>query len=130
MCGIYAIYFNDDGDFNEKNIVYIGQSINIEKRMKQHERSMLFDDYPLIDGLYSCINRSQGWASLTWKVLEECSVKELDNKEQIYIQKFLPQLLNHENQGKRRALYDQMIQEIEDFDDEMEDYYWSYVMPH
>ena len=53
MSGIYAIYFDDGGDFNEENIIYIGQSVNIERRMRQHEKSDIYDDYPLIDGLYT-----------------------------------------------------------------------------
>ena len=87
--GIYAIYWNDDGDFDENNIVYIGQSVDVEKRMKQHISSHIEDDYPLIDGLYSHFNRSHKiWSSITWRILEIVPITDLDNRERFYIDKY------------------------------------------
>ena len=37
ICGIYAYYIDLGHGFEEKNIIYIGQSVYIERRLKQHE---------------------------------------------------------------------------------------------
>ena len=128
--GIYAIYWNDNGDFDDNNIIYIGQSIDIEKRMKQHISSDIEDDYPLIDGLYSHFNRSHKiWSSITWKILEIVPITDLNNREGFYIGKYKPQLLNQENRN-RKALYDCLVESLYSADNEMDDYYWSYVALH
>lgn len=130
ISGIYAIYFDDDGDFNEENIIYIGQSVNIERRMRQHEKSDIYDDYPLIDGLYTQWNHTHKiWHSLTWKVLEECSTNMLNIREKYYINKFEKQLLNNENSDRRR-IYDTLCNSLCEGDEEMDDYYWGYIAPH
>jgi hypothetical protein len=130
ISGIYAIYFDDDGDFNEENIIYIGQSVDIERRMRQHEKSNLCDDYPLIDGLYTQWNHTHKiWHSLTWKILEECSTNMLNAREKYYINKFEKQLLNNENSDRRR-IYDALCVTICKGDEEMDDYYWSCIAPH
>jgi hypothetical protein len=130
ISGIYAIYFDDDGDFNEENIIYIGQSVDIERRMRQHEKSNLDDDYPLIDGLYTQWNHTHKiWHGLTWKILEECSTNMLNAREKYYINKFEKQLLNNENSDRRR-IYDALCDTLCKGDEEMDDYYWSYIAPH
>lgn len=80
-CGIYKITFEGiDG-------CYIGQSAHLEKRMRDH-RSALRDgrhyNYKL-SLAYSCIEHD---SECRIEVLEECSMAELDNREEHYIRLF------------------------------------------
>lgn len=80
ICGIYRI----ENLVNGKN--YVGQSINIYKRWKNH-----IDD--LKEGVhYNChLQRSwnlYGEDSFKFSILEECSVEELNIKEILYVDKF------------------------------------------
>lgn len=74
MIGIYKITNKQNGK------TYIGQSNDIERRLKEHQQTRLItiDDY--INVL--------GKENFNFEILEECSLDELDKKEQEYIVKF------------------------------------------
>ena len=82
MIGIYSI----------QNIVnhkfYIGQSVNIKKRWRDHlhnysnPKSKNFD-YPLYKAF-----RKYGIENFRFEVVEECDIKDLNEKEIYYVQKF------------------------------------------
>lgn len=74
MIGIYKITNKNNGK------VYIGQSANVERRISEHKqkRSMTIDDY--INVL--------GKENFDFEIIEECSLDELDQKEQEYIAKY------------------------------------------
>lgn len=71
-CGIYKITNNINGK------VYIGQSINIEKRWEQHKGCYC-------DNLLSKAFIKYGINNFTFEILEECNQEELDDKEIFYI---------------------------------------------
>ena len=82
MVGIYKI----TNLINQKS--YIGQSINISRRIKDHfQKAECPSDVSYNGALHSAI-RKYGKNNFVWEVLEECSPEELDSKEQYYIQKF------------------------------------------
>jgi group I intron endonuclease len=71
MIGIYKIT-------NKKNNkIYIGQSVNIERRLQEHKqkRNVTIDDY--INVL--------GSENFDFEVVEECKIEDLDKKEKFYI---------------------------------------------
>ena len=81
-CGIYKI----TNLINGKS--YIGQSKNITTRWRRHRTSAYNKndcsyEYPL----YRAI-RKYGLENFSFEILEECLVKELDEKERFYIEKF------------------------------------------
>ena len=55
---------------------YVGQSIDIERRKKQHEYDYLIEDYPLYKAM-----RTYGLSQFTFSVLEECKIEELNDRE-------------------------------------------------
>jgi hypothetical protein len=68
--------------------VYIGQSINIEKRWKTHKKDALWKDglnyeYPL----YRAI-RKYGIKNFSFEIIEECAIDELNEREIFYIAKY------------------------------------------
>ena len=73
-CGIYKI----ENKLNGK--VYIGQSINIEERWKQHKRNYSF----LTSNFYKAIQEF-GINNFNWFIIEECNKKELNEKEKYWI---------------------------------------------
>lgn len=80
MIGIYKI----ENIINHK--VYIGQSVNIEFRWKEHL-------YSLIRGLHENKHLQNSWnkygsSAFTFTVLELCDTEELTAREQFYIDKF------------------------------------------
>lgn len=77
MVGIYKI----TNKLNKK--VYIGQSVNIEVRFKDHKSKQKRDREP-DSHLYRAIEK-YGLENFTFEVLEECSVLELNGKESYYI---------------------------------------------
>ena len=75
MIGIYKI----ENLLNHK--IYIGQSIHIERRWKEH----------CISSAHSVIAnaiKKYGKENFSFQILEECNIEELDDKERFYIQKF------------------------------------------
>ena len=74
MIGIYKITNKLDGK------VYIGQANDIERRIREHKqkRSPTIDDYINVLGV----------DNFAFEILEECSIDELDQKEQDYITQY------------------------------------------
>lgn len=78
MIGIYAIWFE------ELDKIYIGQSINIEKRIKEHEYLLKFNKHKndLLQEVWNKSNKCE------YVVLEICQSKDLDNLEIRWIKEF------------------------------------------
>ena len=77
-CGIYKIT-------NLKNKqCYIGQSVNIQERIKQHCKCGLGIDAPSTNKLYSSMQKDGIW-NFTFELLEECKKEELNEKEKLWI---------------------------------------------
>lgn len=72
--GIYKIENLTDGK------IYIGQSVHIEIRWMEHCRG----NKTLIDKIIS----KEGKNNFTFSILEECSIEDLNEKEQYYIKKY------------------------------------------
>lgn len=80
MIGIYKIV----NKINNK--VYIGQSINIDKRIKEHFwKSQCEKDVSYNSALHNAI-RKYGKENFEWEIIEECEIEEIDEKEKYYIQ--------------------------------------------
>lgn len=75
MCGIYKITNLITGK------VYIGQSVDILRRWRQHKHSSF--SYPLYEDF-----KKYGLDNFSFEVLEECQEDELNAKEKEYIQKY------------------------------------------
>lgn len=79
VTGIYKIT-------NQKNdMCYIGQSVNVATRFKQHAKCGLGIDTPMGNKLYKAM-QEDGIQSFSWELLESCSAEKLDEKERYYIQ--------------------------------------------
>ena len=77
-CGIYKIT-------NKKNkLCYIGQSVDIRKRMREHMKCGLGIDTPTNNKLYQAMYK-EGLDNFTFEILEECVTTDLDEKEKFYI---------------------------------------------
>lgn len=80
MIGIYKI------TNNVTNKSYIGQSINIEKRWYEHKyKAECVEDRSYNSILHNSM-RKYGIEHFILEVLEECTIEELDTKEQFWIQ--------------------------------------------
>lgn len=75
MIGIYKI----TNKINNKS--YIGQSVHIERRWIEH-------CIPSSNSQIAQAIKQNGKENFDFQVLEECSIKELDEKEKYYIKKF------------------------------------------
>lgn len=76
-CGIYKITNKINGH------CYIGQSINIEERWREHRNSInTVNSWDR--SIYQAI-RKYGKENFSWEIIEECSKEELDNKEIYWI---------------------------------------------
>ena len=79
MVGIYKIQNLVNGK------VYIGQSNNIKRRWTAHRNSPFNPNQPNYDSpLYRAI-RKYGLDSFSFEVIEECSIAELNNRENYWI---------------------------------------------
>lgn len=78
VVGIYKI----TNQINE--CCYIGQSVDIAKRWKEHAKCGLGIDTPAGNKLYKSMIEDGIW-NFSWELLEECSKAELDEKEKFYI---------------------------------------------
>lgn len=82
MIGIYKI----TNTINGKQ--YIGQSINIEKRIKEHFwKASNMNDCSYNTAIHQAI-RKYGAENFEWNIVEECSIQDIDQKEQYYIKLF------------------------------------------
>lgn len=78
ICGIYKIT-------NQLNkMCYIGQSVDIAKRWKDHAKCGLGIDTPAKNKLYKAM-QEEGLENFSWELLEKCSKEELNEKEKFYI---------------------------------------------
>ena len=78
MIGIYKIT-----DIDNPDIFYIGKSNNIKRRFKEHQQKSYEQSRIPFDGYI----KEKGIESFTYEILEECSVDELNEKEQYWINK-------------------------------------------
>lgn len=82
MIGIYKITNNINGK------CYIGQSRDIQKRWTSHKNVPFNPNYQEYDyPLYKAI-RKYGLENFSFEVLEECSIEELNEKEDFWINKY------------------------------------------
>ena len=78
VCGIYKI----TNQINE--MCYIGQSVDIAKRWKDHAKCGLGIDAPANNKLYRAM-QEEGLENFSWELLEQCKKEELNEKEKFYI---------------------------------------------
>jgi group I intron endonuclease len=87
MVGIYKI-------ISPSGKTYIGQSVNIEKRKIQYENKHCKDQPKIFNSL-----KKYGWENHIFKILEECLLEQLDEKETFYKQQFIDEF------GWEKALF-------------------------
>lgn len=80
VCGIYKI------TNTENQMVYIGQSVNIANRWKQHIKRGIGADTPTQNKLYPAM-KAIGPENFTFEVVEQCPRSKLDERED-YWQEF------------------------------------------
>lgn len=78
VIGIYKITNQID------NSCYIGQSVDVGTRWKQHAKCGCGIDTPVGNKLYAAMQRD-GIENFSWELLEVCSRDQLDDKEAFYI---------------------------------------------
>lgn len=78
VCGIYKITNQKTG------LCYIGQSVDIAKRWKDHAKCGLGIDAPAGNKLYKAMQECGIW-NFSWELLEACPKEQLDEKEKFYI---------------------------------------------
>ena len=78
ICGIYKITNQID------NKCYIGQSVNVSQRWKDHAKCGLGIDTPAGNKLYKAMMEEGIW-NFSWELLEACPVAQLNEKEKYYI---------------------------------------------
>jgi len=82
VCGIYKIT-------NQiTNECYIGQSVDIAKRFKDHAKHGLGIDAPLGNKLYKAMQKDGIW-NFSFELLEKCPREQLNEKEYYYIQLYM-----------------------------------------
>jgi hypothetical protein len=77
-CGIYKITNQLD------DMCYIGQSVDIANRWKDHAKHGLGIDAPASNKLYNAMQKWGIW-NFSWELLEECPREQLNEKERYYI---------------------------------------------
>lgn len=78
VCGIYKITNQITKE------AYIGQSVDVSKRWKDHIKCGLGIDTPAGNKLYKAMQEHGIW-NFSWELLEECPKEELNAKEKFYI---------------------------------------------
>ena len=81
MVGIYKI----TNLVNKK--IYVGQSINIIERWKQHQYKAFNSKEVAYNSAIHAAFRKYGVENFSFEVLEECKIEELDKKEREWIEK-------------------------------------------
>ena len=81
VCGIYKITNKQTGD------IYIGQSVNIADRWKQHVKCGLGIDASATNKLYNNMQKYGVW-NFTFEILQKCSRDKLNEKERFWIQMY------------------------------------------
>lgn len=87
MIGIYKIT-------SPTNKVYIGQSLNINKRKKEYMRLSIKDQPKIFNSL-----KKYGWEAHKFEILEECTLEQLNEQEIYHKQQFINEL------GWEKALF-------------------------
>jgi group I intron endonuclease len=95
--------------------VYIGQSVNIEKRFINHKSSAYNSknksyDYPLPRAI-----RKYGFENFQFEILEECSIDELNDKERWYIAQYHahgPRGYNQDDGGDQASHYNKLSDDL------------------
>lgn len=113
MIGIYCI----TNLINKK--VYIGQSVNIEQRWKAHRITANNSNSPAYDkSLYRAF-RKYGLNNFNFKILETCSIEELNEKERYWISQYCSNIPEHGynltaggQSGKPAKLNETQVEEI------------------
>lgn len=78
VSGIYKITNIENG------MSYVGQSVDVRERWRQHIKCGVGADTPSKNKLYPAL-KSIGVENFTFELLEECSQEQLDEKEKFYI---------------------------------------------
>jgi group I intron endonuclease len=73
MVGIYKIT-------NPKGKIYIGQSINIDRRWNEYQKLQCSQSKKIYNSLIK-----YGFENHLFEILEECSIKDINNREEYYI---------------------------------------------
>lgn len=81
----------------KNNKKYIGQSINIEKRVKEHFWKASKPKEKCYNSIFHKAIRKYSKESFSVQILEECLAEELDEKERYYIKKYNTQQPNGYN---------------------------------
>ena len=81
VCGIYKITNKQTGD------IYIGQSVNVADRWKQHVKCGLGIDASATNKLYNNMQRYGVW-NFTFEILQKCTRDKLNEKERFWIQMY------------------------------------------
>lgn len=81
VCGIYKITNKQTGD------IYIGQSVNIADRWKQHVKCGLGIDASATNKLYNNMQKYGVW-NFTFEILQKCTRDKLNEKERFWIQMY------------------------------------------
>ena len=90
VCGIYKITNILD------NKCYIGQSVNVQERFKQHCKCGLGINTSATNKLYNAMQKDGVW-NFTFEIVEECSNKLLNEKENFWIQMFQSNIFGYNN---------------------------------
>lgn len=88
VCGIYKIT-----NLKTKQC-YIGQSIHIQDRIKQHIKCGLGIDASATNKLYNSMQTDGVW-NFTFELIEECSKEQLDKKEKQWIEMYQTNLFGY-----------------------------------
>ena len=81
VCGIYKITNKQTGD------IYIGQSVNVADRWKQHVKCGLGIDASATNKLYNNMQKYGVW-NFTFEILQKCTRDKLNEKERFWIQMY------------------------------------------
>lgn len=79
MIGIYKV----TNLINQKK--YIGQSIDIERRFKEHHTDPFETTNPASKHIFYQAIKKYGIKNFSFEILEECTTQELDEKEKYWI---------------------------------------------
>lgn len=91
ICGIYKIT-----NLNTQQC-YIGQSVNIQDRWKQHVKCGLGIDASATNKLYKAMQEDGVW-SFTFELLEKCPREQLNEKEKFWIDIYQSNTLGYNSQ--------------------------------
>ena len=102
MSGVYCIKVDDA-------IVYVGKSKNINERISQHWSGVFAREENKYSLLYNALHRSH---KITFWLLEECEVADLNKKETFWIQQLRPCLNSSHNGGVGKDLTAQEFYDV------------------